>query len=221
MHAATATRNARPSLASVRAAWVEAHAAEVAWLEKKQARMGFAASVLDALHRYGSLTERQLATVQRLMGEDKQREEQFAAKRAQEDRDAQACDVGAIAAAFERAKAAQIKRPRLRLGDFVFSLAPANGANAGAVYVKTRPAKGSGEEGTYLGKVMGGRFLPMPTCSPEQRQQVVQLASDPDTAAKAYGKRFGECSVCGQTLENGVSIDRGIGPICAQKYGFA
>jgi hypothetical protein len=36
----------------------------------------------------------------------------------------------------------------------------------------------------------------------------------------AYGKRTGACSCCGRELTNGESIDRGIGPICAEKYGW-
>lgn len=36
--------------------------------------------------------------------------------------------------------------------------------------------------------------------------------------AEAYGKMFGVCASCGRVLTNPVSIERGIGPICASKF---
>ena len=37
---------------------------------------------------------------------------------------------------------------------------------------------------------------------------------------EAYGMRTGQCAICGLELTNGESIARGIGPICAEKWGF-
>jgi hypothetical protein len=34
-------------------------------------------------------------------------------------------------------------------------------------------------------------------------------------AAKTYSRRIGACCVCGKTLTNAKSIERGIGPVCA------
>ena len=122
-------------------------------------------------------------------------------------------------AAFAKAKQAGIKWPKLRMGDFVFSPAGANSANAGAIYVKTQT--GSGEEpGTYLGKVAGGRLFTSRECTPEQRDAIVAISADPAAAAVAYGKRFGRCSICNRDLSDAASVERGIGPICAEKYGF-
>ena len=36
--------------------------------------------------------------------------------------------------------------------------------------------------------------------------------------AKTYGRRTGTCCCCGATLTNAVSIEAGIGPICAQGF---
>lgn len=36
--------------------------------------------------------------------------------------------------------------------------------------------------------------------------------------AQKYGKLYGVCAVCGCTLTNPKSIERGIGPICAEKF---
>jgi hypothetical protein len=57
-------------------------------------------------------------------------------------------------------------------------------------------------------------------CSDELAAKVVEVASNPHEAAKAYGERTGNCSVCGRTLRKHASIDAKIGPICTQKYGW-
>jgi hypothetical protein len=49
---------------------------------------------------------------------------------------------------------------------------------------------------------------------------IAAAIADPAAAAKAYGLRTGECCICGRTLTNRVSIDAGIGPICAGRWGF-
>ena len=122
-------------------------------------------------------------------------------------------DVSAIATSFAAARANHIQRPKLRLGNVVFSLAPDHGKNAGAIYVKT------GE--VYLGKIADGRFHPVRDCDATLAAHVIEVASDPHRAAKAYGQHTGKCSCCGRPLTNGESIDLGIGPICRDKYGWA
>jgi hypothetical protein len=126
--------------------------------------------------------------------------------------DGAAIDVSKIEASFATALQNRIKRPKLRLASFMFTRAPDTGKNAGSIYVKEGEA--------YLGKVTGGEFLPTRECGDERKAKVVAVASDPATAAKAYGLRTGSCSCCGRELTNGVSIDLGIGPICAEKYGW-
>jgi hypothetical protein len=39
-------------------------------------------------------------------------------------------------------------------------------------------------------------------------------------AAVRYGRQTGRCSCCGRELTNKASIDAGIGPICASKWGL-
>jgi len=46
------------------------------------------------------------------------------------------------------------------------------------------------------------------------------VAKDPSAAARAYGLRTGQCSICGRELTNAESRARGIGPICAERFGF-
>lgn len=126
--------------------------------------------------------------------------------------DTAAVDVSAIATAFEAARMNSIKRPKLRLADFIFSRAPDTGRNAGSIYV-TR-------DGEYLGRVTDGQFHRSMACDAPTEGNVIEVASNPHAAAKAYGQRTGGCSCCGRELTNGESIDLGIGPICRDKFGW-
>lgn len=47
-----------------------------------------------------------------------------------------------------------------------------------------------------------------------------QIAQNPTIAAKVYGQQTGNCSCCGKELTRKDSIERGIGPICAEKFGL-
>jgi hypothetical protein len=51
--------------------WVAAHRAEYDWMVTNETDFEFAASVLAGLRKFGSLTERQLAAVQRCMARDR------------------------------------------------------------------------------------------------------------------------------------------------------
>lgn len=55
----------------------------------------------------------------------------------------------------------------------------------------------------------------------QARDKILELiAADPAAASLAYGRELGHCGVCGRTLTHPESIDRGIGPICAEKMGW-
>ncbi len=189
--------------------WDEQYPAEYGWLVAKAPKSGFAASLLSGLKRYGSLTPKQLEAVQRIVRED--------AERAAAPKPAGvAIDVSKIATALQTARQ-HILYPKLRLAGFIFSLAGANSVNAGAVYVKS-------DSDVYLGKIVtadsGPRFFKSRDCTPEVEAQVIAAAADPEAAAVAYGKAYGICACCGRTLTNPESIARGIGPICADRFGW-
>lgn len=192
--------------------WIDANPAEFRWMNDSAPTFEFAQSMLMALYKFGTLTEKQMATVQRLAAQSAERLATWAAEKAAAVDVAPTVTVEKIEQAFASAKANGIKYPRLRLDSFVFTAAPEAGKNAGALYVK------EGEE--YLGKILGGKFLKVRSCGAETESRVVAAASDPEAAAVAYGNRVGSCSCCGKTLSNKASIDRGIGPICAEKYGW-
>jgi len=200
--------------ASKAAEWKVANPAEAAWMESSAERFEFARSMLDALNKYGHLTEKQMATVQRLTVQDAERKAARAVEQAARAESAPVVSVEAIEVAFNNAKESGVKFPKLRLDTFVFSPAGENSKNAGAIYVKSKG------DGVYLGKVMGGRLFTSRDCTPEAAERITAVASDPKQSAVAYGMKFGSCSVCGRQLTDSDSVARGIGPICADNYGF-
>lgn len=199
--------------------WAMEHKAEVEWIEAKRKSFAFAASLSHAMAQYGSLTEGQLAAVRRCMISDSQREERFQAEVKKREERTVEVNLGAIAAAFAKAFASGLKRPKLRVGDYKLSLAPATGRNPGAIYVAKR-ATSDEEEGTYLGLVRDGRFTPSRECTPAMQTELTPMLMEPAKAAVEYGRLTGHCAICGRFLENKESVDRGIGPICAAKFGW-
>jgi hypothetical protein len=213
--ASTETRKVKQAenKASQIQAWRDENKAEAAWLDEAAGRgFEFAASLSAALTKFGSLTEKQLAAVRKCAVADGERKVKWAAEKAQATAAAPTVSVEAIEVAFAKAKDSGIRYPRLRLDDFIFTPAPATGKNAGAVYIK------SGDQ--YLGKIIGGKLFATRECTQDASERILAASSDPHKAAVAYGQKFGSCAVCGRELTDGSSIERGIGPICAGKYGW-
>jgi Family of unknown function (DUF6011) len=46
------------------------------------------------------------------------------------------------------------------------------------------------------------------------------IATNPAEAAELFGHEFGKCGICGRGLTNDESRARGIGPVCADRYGW-
>jgi hypothetical protein len=44
------------------------------------------------------------------------------------------------------------------------------------------------------------------------------ILADPRAASAAYGRLVGRCGVCGRPLEDPESVERGIRPVCADKF---
>jgi hypothetical protein len=203
----TAARKERQATATIDA-FAAQNPAEHAWMIKTAPRFEFAQSMLDAVVKFGSLTEKQLAAVQKCVAKDAERNVERAARVEA----APQIDISKIEVSFAKAMSAGIKRPKLRLADFKFSPAPVTGNNAGAIYVK------AGE--TYLGKIANGKLFKSRDCDATTEASILVAAADPEAAAIAYGRKFGQCAICARELSNQESIDRGIGPICATKFGW-
>jgi hypothetical protein len=194
------------------AGFAEQYESEYSWMVESAPTFSFAQNMLDALKKYGSLTERQLASVQKCVISSADRAIARAQEQAQRVETAPEVNLGALAEAFANAKKKGGKYPRLRLDSFVFAPASDTSKNAGAIYIE--------EHGQYLGKVVGNKFIKVRECSDAQEQRIIEASIDPKESAIKYGRMMGACSVCNRTLVDPESIEMGIGPICAGKMGW-
>lgn len=196
-------------------AWREANPNEAAWLDAASARgFGFAQSLSENLNKFGSLTDGQILAIRRCIVQD---EERAAARKASE-KQATVVDISRIEHVFAIASKTGLRWPKLRLASYIFSPAPASGRNAGSIYVK-RLAHGDVEQ-EYLGKITGGKLFPSRDCKPEDQATITEVAARPQEAAEKYGRLTGNCAICARPLLREDSVGRGIGPICAEKFGF-
>lgn len=205
-----APANAAPEKVQI---WKDAHPDEWAWIEAAARRDNdFGCSLNGALHRYGSLTEKQVAAVRNSIVRDRE----MAIRIRKVEENAPSCSVAALETAFTKAKDAGLSNPKLRFADFSFSPAGVRSRNPGAIYVKGR------HNDTYYGKVHHGRFVrSIRDCDDETEAAILNVCADPHTAAVAYGKKFGICCCCGRDLTDPKSVAKGIGPVCEKNYGWA
>lgn len=81
-----------------------------------------------------------------------------------------------------------------------------------------RPTEGRWEGWTFLSIQASDELIPIR--NPVRVHGILKsIAKDPLEASAAYGRHIGACGVCGRTLTNPDSRRRGIGPICAEKFG--
>jgi len=164
---------------------------------------GFASSLVEQFNKRGSLSDKQTGAAIAMLMKVKTNK----AARAE----APSVDLSNIVAIFDKAHEA-IKTPKFRFEDLVISRAPDAGANAGALYVKV--------DGQYMGKVKEGKFFGIRFTPEDTLSKLKQIAESPLSAAVAYGRRTGACACCGRELTVHASIERGIGPICAERFGL-
>ena len=163
----------------------------------------FARSLVDQIYLKGSLSEKQMFAASAMLMKIKKNKEERQSNLV-------SIDLSNVKKIFDKAHEA-IKTPKFRVDNMVLSRAPDSGANAGAIYVKV--------DGEYAGKVTGGYFIPCR--APEGTLEKLQeIAKDPLASAVAYGKKTGNCSCCGRELTKHNSIEKGIGPICAERWGL-
>lgn len=203
------------------AAFATEHPDVIGWLNQNTGRgFEFADSLQRGLAEYGSLTEGQVRAVRTCMQRAAVRAEERASERVKA---APVVGAGgaALLAALTRAlsdqsvglKAGQNKTaPKIRTELATFSMAKPGSKNPGCVYVVSREGR------TYLGKITpAGMFIKSWDCTAEQETAILGVLKDPLAAAVQYGRLSGTCSCCGRRLDNAVSIELGIGPICRSK----
>jgi hypothetical protein len=64
-----------------------------------------------------------------------------------------------------------------------------------------------------------GNQKPGATYRGEIEAELRAIAADPQAAMAAYGHLTSTCGICGRPLEDADSVARGIGPICAARFG--
>jgi hypothetical protein len=178
-----------------------------AWFFKQQ--HPWAVKMMANLRNYDSLTDNQISASIRIKADAENLSPNKPSAPVAE------LDLAAIEFAFNNAKAKGVRQPKMSLAHFQFKAASPTGANPGAIYIQQK-----NDDKTYLGKVLGGKMTLSRDCSPELVDEVRAVVADPKQAAIAYGKEYGICCICNRTLTDPDSIANGIGPICADNFGW-
>ena len=165
----------------------------------------------DLYRSRNRLSERQLAWAHKLASDAQQPRQQAS------EAPAGPSPFEALFGAFEAARAKGAKRLTLRFAGV--NVKPNRDNTALWVTSQTETEMGDyGLKPKYLGKVtrqgLDSRL------SDDVKAVLNEAAKDPLSVAIRYGKESGECSCCGRELTDPQSIERGIGPICATKYGW-
>jgi len=173
-----------------------------AWMEAGHSN--FAQSLRDYYKNKLTLSDKQIAAAQSIIAASKLKPVAAPSEKA--------VIVDKLMAAFETAASNGVKKPVMRFEHFTASLAPKSGRNPGAIYIKV--------DGTYVGKIQNGELHANSACPDDTLANVREAMHDPLAAAIAYGRKTIRCSICGITLTNKESRERGIGPICATNMGL-
>ncbi|MEY4932552.1 MAG: Ralstonia phage [Pseudomonadota bacterium] len=181
------------------------------WKDLVASRTEFTASLYGQLMSKGFLSERQIAAWNtgwaKLQAARAARNVEATAKSG-------TADLDAIRTMFDAAVASGYKKPTYRAEGLKISLASLTGRNAGCLYVVEI------NDDAYQGKIEGVTFKAVREAKADTLARLQIIAADPAAAAVAYGRRTGTCACCGRELTDPVSIEAGIGPICASKWGF-
>lgn len=178
----------------------------IEWMKSSAPTFPFAQSLYEQWQRRGFLSVRQIEAANKCI--------EARAKSAEQKANAPEASLKPLEDAFNHALARGAKRAAMVVGNLRFSLAGPMSANPGAIYAKER------SEGVYLGKFASGRFFRSRDCTDEQQAALLEIASDPLKKAIEHGRMTGECAVCSRELTDPESIARGIGPVCADKFGW-
>lgn len=108
---------------------------------------------------------------------------------------------------FSAARKAGYKQAVLRTENLKFKLSPAGNA----IYITLT------KDGTYIGKQTEFALIIYSQWR-SYTEEVIGILNSPADAAIKYGRKTGECAICGRRLDNKQSVAMGIGPICAEKF---
>lgn len=218
-------------------AFAATYPAEAAWLANGwTAGNDFARSLIAGCARYGGLTPRQLAAVQRnlpaavvdMPAADTLSPDTAAVNAARSSVrpplpvPAVTIDAGPLRTALDAAAASGLRKVRLTLGDLEFR----RGFNGrvrnteGQILVYARTGGGF----SYVGKIAAdGRWLAgfaIVGVPADLVDRIQAACTDPRAAASAHGHDTGYCACCRRLLTDPPSVMAGIGPVCIRRFNW-
>lgn len=126
-----------------------------------------------------------------------------------------------VRALFDRNIERGAKRLAIRLefqdGDETYKLRVSLATDRKRLHV-AEPDAGIDMPGRYFGFIDANGEFHKSARTPQNDgviKALGELDADPMATALEYGRKTGECCVCGRELTNGVSVAEGIGPICS------
>jgi predicted RNA-binding Zn-ribbon protein involved in translation (DUF1610 family) len=182
--------------------FAEEHPAAYEWMVAQAPRFDFAASMLGSLKKWGRLTDNQLAAVERCVERDRER----TAKRAAE--------AAAAPAVPEMHKFWEVLQRHAKFYAGKLTISRRNQDQL--CWIKHEDAE------KVIGKIDHGQLTLWSRPGVDMnavREQLTEFEGAPLQAAMRWGKLAGRCCSCGRDLTDPASIEAGIGPICATKFG--
>ena len=118
-----------------------------------------------------------------------------------------------------------MERPKLRFGsvgpDGVRFSQTSGGSEPGSIVVTSDEAY---QSNTFYGRIhRDGEFEGRGEVPEHVQDLLERLQDDPEAVmetALTDGQETGTCSCCGRKLTDPESVERGVGPVCASKWGF-
>jgi hypothetical protein len=160
----------------------------------------------DLYFKFNKLSEKQYAWAVKLCQDKLDRAAQL---------EAQDYNFQGLVDMIETAKSKGLKRIKVRLGDYIIK--PSKDDRIFVLSATETQMGAYGEQPKYLGWIKSNQ-----TTLRDQGiiNELEDAAENPTLAAKIHGQRTGNCACCGRELTVKASIERGIGPICAERFGL-
>ena len=121
-------------------------------------------------------------------------------------------DLSKIEAMFDKASAS-LKKPRVHMLCGTEELTLTRALTGEGLHVQRNA-------GRYVGRLAQGRYQPVRGAPTDTIGALASFAADPLKAVVAFGQATGRCALCSRTLSDPVSVERGVGPVCAERWGL-
>lgn len=91
---------------------------------------------------------------------------------------------------------------------------------AGLHFYKVKTGKGKWAGFQFVTRLIGhpGDFLETPVKGANRMATLKLIAIDPKEAAIRFSREYTVCAVCGSPLTDPESMERGLGPVCAERF---